>query len=113
MPIYVRAGAVLPMGPVKQYVSETVNGPLTLRVHPGASGESFLYADDGESFAYEHGDFTRLSIKWDDGTRRLMIAFAAGSNKVWPEFHSMEVEMPQGGEPKRIKFEGKAVLVQL
>lgn len=69
MPIYVRAGAVIPMGPIKQYVTEKVNAPLTLRVHPGASGASFLYADDGESFAYEHGDFTRLSLKWDDAKR--------------------------------------------
>ncbi len=113
MPIYVRAGAVLPMGPVKQYVAENVNGPLTLRVHPGASGESFLYADDGESFAYEHGDFTRLSFKWDDGMRRLTIALAAGSKKVWPEFGSIEIEMPRGGEPKRVTFEGKPVVVQV
>jgi alpha-glucosidase/alpha-D-xyloside xylohydrolase len=42
MPLYVRAGAVLPMGPVKQYVDEPVDGPLTLTVYPGASGSSFL-----------------------------------------------------------------------
>jgi alpha-glucosidase (family GH31 glycosyl hydrolase) len=113
MPIYVRAGAVLPLGPVKQYVTEKVNGPLTLRIYPGISGESFLYADDGESFAYEHGDFTLLSLKWDEGARKLTIAVAAGSKKVWPEFSSIEVETPQRGEPKRIKFEGKPALVQL
>ena len=101
------------MGPVKQYAGERVNGPLTLRVHPGANGESFLYTDDGQSFAYERGDFTLLSIKWDDGPRELTIAFAAGLNKVWPEFLSMEVEMPQAGQPKQIKFEGKPVVVQL
>jgi alpha-glucosidase (family GH31 glycosyl hydrolase) len=92
MPIYVRAGAVLPMGPIKQYVTEKVDGPLALRVHPGASGESFLYADDGECYAYEHGDFTRLSLKWDDPPKKLTIALAAGSKKVWPEFSSIEVE---------------------
>lgn len=100
------------MGPVEQYVTENVNGPLTLRVHPGISGESFLYVDDGESFAYEHGDFTRLSLTWDDGTRKLTIAVASGSHKAWPEFGSLEVEMPHRGEPKRVRFEGKPVQVQ-
>ena len=113
MPIYVRAGAVVPMGPVKQYVREKVNGPLTLKVHPGTSGESFLYADDGESFAYEHGDFARLSLNWDDGSRKLTIARAAGSKKVWPEFSSIEVEMPSDRRPKRVKFAGEPVVVQL
>jgi alpha-glucosidase (family GH31 glycosyl hydrolase) len=113
MPIYVRAGAVVPIGPVKQYVTDKLNSLLTLRVHPGASGESFLYADDGESFAYLHGDSTRLSFNWDDRSRKLTIALAAGSKKISPEFSSIEIELPQGGEPKRVKFEGKPVIVRL
>jgi len=90
-----------------------VDGPLALRVHRGASGESFLYADDGESFAYEHGDFTRLSFKWDDHARKLAIALAAGSKKIWPEFSSIQIETPEGGEPKRVKFEGRPLIVEL
>jgi alpha-glucosidase/alpha-D-xyloside xylohydrolase len=113
IPIYVRAGAIVPMGPAKQYVTEKLNAPLTLRVYPGATGESLLYADDGESFSYEHGDFTRLSFKWDDANRKLTIALAPGSKTMWPEFSSIEIEMPQGGGPKRVRFEGKPVTVQL
>jgi alpha-glucosidase/alpha-D-xyloside xylohydrolase len=113
MPVYARAGGVIPMGPVKQYVTETVNAPLTLMVHPGASGESFLYADDGESFAYQHGNFSRLLFEWNDAKRRLTIAPAGGSKKVWPEFTSIEIEMPQSSEKRRVKFDGKPATVPL
>jgi alpha-D-xyloside xylohydrolase len=72
-----------------------------------------LYTDDGESFAYEHGQFTRLSFTWDDPGRKLTIAFGAGTEKVWPELSSIEIELPQGGEPRRVKFEGKPLIVEL
>jgi alpha-glucosidase/alpha-D-xyloside xylohydrolase len=57
MPIYVRAGAVLPTGPVRQYTAEKVDGPLTLTVYPGAGGSGFLYEDDGETFDFRQGAF--------------------------------------------------------
>ena len=47
MPLHVRAGAILPLGPVRQYVDEPVDGPLTLVVYPGADGAFTLYEDDG------------------------------------------------------------------
>jgi alpha-glucosidase (family GH31 glycosyl hydrolase) len=113
MPIYVRGGAVLPLGPVKQYANQRSNEPVTLRAHPGASGESLIYADDGESFAYEHGEYMQLSLKWNDTRRQLTLESAPGSKRVWPEFNNIQVELPSGGVFKRIKFEGRPVLLQL
>jgi alpha-glucosidase (family GH31 glycosyl hydrolase) len=113
IPIYVRGGAVLPLGPVKQYVNEKSDEPITLRVHPGASGRSFIYADDGESLAYEHGDFMQLSLKWNDASHLLTVELAPGSKRVWPEFNKIQVELPRRGELKRINFDGKPVVIQL
>ncbi len=48
MPLYVRAGTILPLGPVKQYTSEVVDGPLTLQIYPGADGQFMVYEDDGD-----------------------------------------------------------------
>lgn len=73
MPLYVRAGAVIPLGPVRQYVTEPVDGPLTLRVYPGADGRFSLYEDDGESFRYEHGDYTAIDCVWSDRDRTLTL----------------------------------------
>ena len=57
MPLYVRAGAIVPMGPVKQYTAEKVDGPLAVTVYPGADGAFLLYEDDGSSFNYRKGEW--------------------------------------------------------
>ena len=70
-PLYVRAGAILPLGPVKQHSGEHSDQPITLVVHPGADGEGTLYEDDGATFAYREGAFTRFAFRWSDATRTL------------------------------------------
>lgn len=79
MPLYVRAGAIVPMGPVRQYAMEPSEEPITLRVYPGADGRSSWYEDDGISFAYRRGQFTRIDCSWQDSLRRLTLELAAGS----------------------------------
>jgi alpha-glucosidase/alpha-D-xyloside xylohydrolase len=71
MPLYVKAGSVIPHGPIKQYTEESSNEPLVLRIYPGADGTSSLYEDDGISLDHERGEFTRLDLAWDDQTRTL------------------------------------------
>jgi alpha-glucosidase len=61
MPLYVRAGAILPMQPVIQHTGETPNGPLQLRVYPGNDCAGSLYQDDGHSFAYQKGEILRIN----------------------------------------------------
>ncbi len=65
MPLYVRAGAIVPLGPVKQYTAEAVDAPTTLRIYPGADGAFLLYDDDGKSFAYQRGDWMGIACRWD------------------------------------------------
>ena len=81
-PLYVRAGAVIAMGPVKQYVSENVTAPITLWIHPGADGASSLYEDDGESFDYRVGEFMRIHLTWSDHQRRLSARLATDSKMI-------------------------------
>lgn len=74
MPIYVRAGAILPLDPVRQFTGEKIDAPLTLRVYRGADGEFTLYEDDGESQAYLKGDFRLTKFHWDDASSILRIS---------------------------------------
>lgn len=74
MPLYVRAAAILPLGPVKQYATEKSEEPLTITVYPGANGEFVLYEDDGITFDYEKGQFSRIKFTWDDHARRLTLS---------------------------------------
>ena len=79
MPLYVRAGAVLPMDPVRQYSAEPVDEPTTLVVYPGADGESTWYDDDGASFDFRRGRAMRLEMRWREADRRLSLRLAPGS----------------------------------
>jgi alpha-glucosidase/alpha-D-xyloside xylohydrolase len=73
IPLYVRGGAIVPMGPVLQYATEPSDEPVTLRVYPGADGRFSWYQDDGISFAYQHGKFSRIDCYWHDSARKLTI----------------------------------------
>lgn len=73
MPLYVKAGAVVPFGPVRQYAAEPVVEPVELHVYPGADGRFDLYDDDGESFRYRQGSFTRIACEWKDAERALAL----------------------------------------
>jgi alpha-glucosidase/alpha-D-xyloside xylohydrolase len=73
MPLYVKAGAIVPFGPVRQYTREPVDEPLTLEIYPGTDGGSALYEDDGESFRYQRGEFTRVLCEWRDRERTLTL----------------------------------------
>jgi alpha-glucosidase (family GH31 glycosyl hydrolase) len=106
MPIYVRAGAVVPFGPVKQYVAETTTNPLSISVYPGADGGFVMYEDDGATFGYERGEFMRLRFDWNDRSRRLRMALADGSSLLRPET-KIKVEVVPEGLSRSVVFDGK------
>ena len=69
-----------------------MDGPLTLRVYPGADGRFLLYEDDGVSFAYRSGDWMGIDLGWDDRGRRLTLRLADGSRMRPPLERRIEVE---------------------
>ena len=79
MPLFVRAGSIVPMGPVTQYVDERRDAPLTLVVYTGANGGFSLYEDDGRSTAYKSGAFSRIPIAYDDRTGAVTLGARQGS----------------------------------
>jgi alpha-glucosidase/alpha-D-xyloside xylohydrolase len=113
IPLYVRAGAVLPTGPVRQYADEPVAEPVTLSVYPGASRTSFLYEDDGISFDHRDGAFMRLSMDWDDATRRLTLALAQGSRLFPPGPRTFGVRVAGTASVRPVHFTGETVAVRL
>ena len=112
-PLYVRAGAIVPMGPVKQYTADAVEGPLTLTVYPGADGAFELFEDDGSSFAYRTGGWIGLSLAWDDRGRRLSVRLTPGSTMRAPL--SREIAVRVAGTPwtKTVTFSGRPVAATL
>ena len=106
MPLHVRAGAIVPMGPIKQYVDEPVDGPLALTVYPGADGAFTLYEDDGRSFEYRRGAWMKLAMTWTDATRRLAIRLAEGSRMLPPTKRSLEIRVAGNRDIRRVDFRG-------
>jgi alpha-glucosidase len=113
VPLYVRAGAVIPMGPVRQYTGETVEGPLTLWVHPGADGAFSLYEDDGKTFNYRAHEFMRVSIAWDDRQRRLSLHLANGSKMLAPLKRNFVIRVAGETATREVDFEGRSLTVKL
>ncbi len=78
MPLYVRAGSIVPVGPQVQYTGEKPAAPLTLFIYTGADGSFDLYEDDGESNGYERGEYARIPLRYDDASGTLEIGARVG-----------------------------------
>jgi len=109
MPLYIRAGSILPLGPVKQYVDEKVDAPLTLSIFPGADGSFLLYEDDGISFSYRSGDWIGIVMTWNDARRMLELKLASGSRMLSPSPRMIDVQL--FGEKKSTTFQGKPISI--
>ncbi len=81
MPLFVRAGSIVPTTTVQQYVDETPDAPLTLVVYTGADGQFSLYEDDGKGYGYEKGEFSRIPLQWSEAKGILSVGAREGG---WP-----------------------------
>ena len=110
IPLYVRAGAILPFGPVKQYTGERSDEPLSIRVYPGADGEFLLYEDDGESFDYRRGEWMGVQMRWNDARRSLTMELAKGSRLLPPASRRFDVTVQS--VVRTVHFEGRPLEVK-
>ena len=93
MPLFIRAGAIIPTQAPKQYTEAPSDGSLTIAVFPGADGAFTMYEDDGKSFAYRKGDWMGLAMQWNNATRRLSLSLAPGSRMRAPARRSLEIRL--------------------
>ena len=84
LPLFVRAGAIVPMGPAMEWSTEKQEDPIDLRVYPGADGDFVLYEDENDGYAYEKGAHATIAMHWDDGAKTLTIGAREGSFKGMP-----------------------------
>jgi alpha-glucosidase (family GH31 glycosyl hydrolase) len=109
MPLYVRAGSILPLGPVKQYTAERVDQPLSISIYPGTDGSFLLYEDDGISFNHRRGDWMGLQMAWNDARRSLALDLAAGSRMLPPVRRNIAVKV--GHSTRTVMFDGNPIKV--
>jgi alpha-D-xyloside xylohydrolase len=122
MPLFVKAGAIVPMGPVTQYVDEKPDAPLTLKVYTGADGKFSFYEDDGVTEDYQRGGYTRIPLSYNDKTGVLSIGAREGSYKGMVDKRTFRVHFVKPGvssadtldtADKEVSYEGKPVTVKL
>lgn len=78
MPLYVKAGSIIPMGPLKQYATEKPEDPIELRIYPGANARFLLYEDENENYNYEQGVYSIIPFEWNDAKQTLTIGARQG-----------------------------------
>jgi alpha-D-xyloside xylohydrolase len=121
MPLFVRAGSIVPTTTVQQYVDERPDAPLTVVVYTGADGQFSLYEDQGKDYGYEKGEYSRIPLSWDQAKGVLSIGQREGSWPGMPAKRTINVRFVDGPredagalEPKvdaTVQYTGKPLTV--
>ncbi|MGC2185328.1 MAG: TIM-barrel domain-containing protein [Terriglobales bacterium] len=109
IPIYVRAGSILPLGPIKQYTAEKVDGPLSISIYPGHDDTFLLYDDDGTTFNYRRGEWMGSQMMWNDAQKSLAIGLAPGS-RMLPRVRT-DIEVKLGQSTRSVAYDGTPIRV--
>ncbi len=112
VPMFLRAGSILPLGPEMQYVGEKAWDNLEIRVYPGADASFTLYEDEGDNYNYEKGVFAVIPMQWDEAKRTLTIGKREGSYPGMLATRTFTIVMSDGrqqvvtydGQAKTVKF---------
>ncbi len=97
MPLFVRSGSIVPVGPEIQHTAEKPGAPLTLLVFTGADGSFDYYEDDGVSYGYERGEFARIPLRYDAEKDTLTIGARSGSYQGMPGKRTFRVRWIRAG----------------
>jgi alpha-D-xyloside xylohydrolase len=121
LPVFVKGGSILPMGPERQHTEDDPGGPLTLWVYTGADARFELYEDDGWSYAYERGEHARVPIEWSEAKGTLTVGAREGrfpgllaKRELRVVFVTPDRPVPHAAEPavaRTLSYEGDALTV--
>ena len=112
VPMFVRAGSILPLGPEMQYVGEKTWEQLEMRIYPGADGDFLLYEDEGDNYNYEHGAYSTISFRWDDRSSTLTIGKRQGQYPGMLTTRQFTIVLPDGRQ-QTVSYDGTEKAVKL
>lgn len=112
IPLFVRAGSIVPCGPDVQYTGEKKWDNLTLCVYPGENGNFTLYEDEGDNYNYENGAYTEIPMNWDNASRILTIGARKGEYNGMLQKRQFIVKAINGNS-KTVTYTGKKIRVKL
>ena len=122
IPLFVRAGSIVPLGPEIEYADEKPAGPIELRIFRGADGSFDLYEDEGDTYNYEEGAHALIPVHWSEADKKLTIGDRKGQYPGMPkelQFNIVWVSPGHGtgetvaGKPDSVlQYQGKAISAQ-
>ena len=108
MPLYIKAGSIVPMGPVMEYATAHPADTIELRIYPGADGKFELYEDENDNYNYEKGKSAVFTFSWNDKTRQLSISGKKGSFNGMLQRRIFNIVLVKGEHGSGIAATGKA-----
>jgi alpha-D-xyloside xylohydrolase len=121
IPVYAKAGSIIPLGPEIQYVGEKPDAPVTIFVYGGADGSFTLYEDEGVNYNYERGAFSAIEFAYNDKEGSLIIGERKGSFEGMAENRQFNVVLVDQGKPlplaydvatdHSVNYSGKAITI--
>ncbi len=115
IPLYVRAGSILPLGPEVEYAEQRTDQPIELRVYRGSDGSFRLYDDQGDTYAYERGEHAIVPLHWDDRSAMMTIGAREGAYPGMPRQYAFRIVLVNGSKPgatKEVRYTGQEAVVR-
>ena len=113
VPMFVKAGSILPLAPVMMYAEESKWDDLEVVVYPGADGTFTLYEDEGDNYNYEKGAYSTITFKWNDRSKKLTIGAIAGEYPGMLKDRSFRVRLAGTDTHVNVDYTGKSLTVSL
>jgi alpha-D-xyloside xylohydrolase len=116
IPLYVKAGAIIPFGPKVQYSEEKKWDDLEIRIYKGSNGSFVLYEDEFDNYNYEQGKYTEITFEWKDSSRTLTISDRKGNYNGMLQQRNFRIALVEPGKvnhPQPVAYDGRKVSVKL
>ena len=113
MPLYARAGQIVPMGPAIDYTAQDTAGELIIHVYTGRDAAFSLYEDEGTNYDYERGAFSRIPMQWSEAEQRFTLGEREGAFREMIPARDVTVRLitPQGVKSHKVRYTGAAIAI--
>jgi alpha-D-xyloside xylohydrolase len=115
IPLYIRSGSILPIGPEIEYAEQQTNEPIELRIYRGSNGSFTLYDDQGDTFAYEKGEHAVIPLRWNDKTATITIGARDGRYPDMSREQKFRIVLVEGSKArvtKQVQYVGQEINVR-
>ena len=113
VPMFLRAGSILPLAPVMQWAAQHPWDDLEIVVYPGADGQFTLYEDEGDNYNYEQGAYSTIDFRWNDRARQLVIGQRKGSFNGMLTSRIFRLRLAGSDEVKVVNYNGRQIKCRL